>query len=305
MGWRSVVVSQGATLRYAHQALIIEQGETASVPLEDISVLVLDSAEVLLTSRLLLECAAAGIVVLTVGRDHLPNGALLPFLPHSRPLKTLNRQLNLSRPAAKRGWRGIVQRKIRNQGRCLDFLDRPGGTTLARLAEEVRSGDLGNQEAIAAQRYFPALFGEGFCRPDARFWNAALNYGYAVLRAALGRTLVVYGFLPVLGLHHCNEQNAFNLADDLLEPFRPVVDLCVAQSWPGEEGRPLSPADKAVLVGLLHRDIGLEEDTLTVLAAMEATVQSLGRFYAKRDADLLRLPVLLPLAAPPAGRVPE
>jgi CRISPR-associated protein Cas1 len=295
MGWRSVVVSKGATLRFGGHRLVIEQAESATVPLEDIAVLVLDSAEILLTSRLLSECAEAGITVLTVGRNHLPNGALLPFLPHSRSGKTLQRQLKVSLPAKKRAWQRIVQRKILNQGACLDLSGKEEGDRLAQLAGAVRSGDPDNQEAVAAQRYFRAMFGPQFHRARPILVNAALNYGYAVLRAAIGRTLASYGFVPALGLHHRSEQNAFNLADDWIEPFRPLVDLSVASCDWGEEERDLQPKDKAQLVSLLHHDIALGEEIQSVLAAIDLGVQSLGRFYEAGDPALLRLPVLLPL----------
>lgn len=295
MGWRSVVVSKGATLRFARHRLVIEQEETASVPLEDIAVLVLDSAEILLTSRLLLECMEAGIVVLTVGLNHLPNGALLPFLPHSRPLKMLGRQLAASLPAKKRAWQRIVRQKLFNQAACLDLCGRPDGPLLAKMAATVKSGDTGNREAAAAQHYFSALFGPGFHRSQSCLRNAALNYGYAVLRAAIGRAQACHGLLPVLGLHHRNEQNAFNLADDWLEPFRPLVDLCVARNFSATEDRELAPADKAHLVSLLHHDIALDGEVLSALAAIEAGTQSLGRFFDSGDPARLKLPGLLPL----------
>lgn len=295
MAWRSVVVSKGGKLRYEQQRLVIEQEEVVSVPLEDITVLVLDSAEILLTSRLLSECAEAGITVLCVGQSHLPNGALLSFLPHSRPLKMLNRQLAATQPWKKRAWQRIVQQKIRNQATCLDLCGKADGTTLRQWAGKVRSGDSGNLEAVAAQHYFAALFGRSFHRGQSRLLNAALNYGYAVLRAAIARSLTSYGLLPVLGLHHHNEQNAFNLADDWLEPFRPLVDLCVAQCWHDAEDRELTRQDKAQLVGLLHHDVPVEKEKLTALAAIDAGVQSLGRFFETGRPALLKLPGLLPL----------
>jgi CRISPR-associated protein Cas1 len=295
--WRSIVVSRAASLRYGGRRLIVVQsGQETSVPLEDIAVLLLDSAEISLTSHLLQACAECGISVITVGSDHHPNGVLLPFLPHSRPLKMLERQINTSQPQRKRAWQAVVRQKILNQARCLELCGQPDAARLKPLAANVRSGDPDNRESVAARLYFVALFGTGFSRSQARLINAALNYGYAVLRAAIARSLTAYGYVPALGLHHHNELNAYNLADDWLEPFRPLVDLCVHQHFAAAPERDLAPADKALLVSLLHHDVRVKAGCYSTLAAIDLTLQSLGRFYEQGRADLLMLPELLPLA---------
>jgi len=295
MSWRSVIVGSGARLRYGQRRLVVEQAETVTVPLEDISVLILESSEILLTSRLLAECAEAGVAVLTVGADHLPNGVLTPFLSHSRCLKVLERQLAMDRPRKKRAWQRIVRQKILNQAVCLDLCERPDAGLLRRLADSVRSGDPDNVESSAAQRYFSALFGPRFSRRRPSLVNAALNYGYAVLRAALGRSLAAYGFLPVLGIRHCNEQNAFNLADDWLEPYRPLVDLYVARHFADSGAEALSSSGKARLVSLLHHDVPVDGETLSAMAAIEKSAASFGRYLEDGDPASLKLPGLLPL----------
>lgn len=299
MGWRSVVITQGACLSLKDNALCVKQDETdAKVPLEDISVVIIDNPQVTLTSALLCACAEQQIAVITVGVDHHPNGVLLPFTPHSRALKTLKAQLNLRQPIRKQLRQIIVQQKIRNQS---ILLNRQGhedtANKLLRLSAKVRSGDPDNYEAQAAQNYFRPLFGADFRRAQERFYNAAMNYGYAVLRAALARALVGFGFLPVLGLFHDNEQNAFNLADDLIEPYRPVLDWWVLRQFPLEQENNLARADKAALVSLLHEDIALTtHDALTghctTLAAIDATVVSLSRILNGRDVATLALPCL-------------
>lgn len=301
MGWRSVVIANPARLDFHHNALRIEQaGQTAQVPLEDISVLVIDHPQVVLTAYLLSACAAAQIAVITIGADHHPNGVLLPFLPHSRALKVMRAQLAQSVPAQKRAWQTIVRQKIGNQAAVLS-LHRTDSTNEARalltMSETVRSGDADNIEAQAAQRYFRALWEQGFSRNHLRFYNAALNYGYAVIRAAIARSLVSYGFLPAFGLHHRSEQNAFNLADDLIEPYRPLVDAHILNAWPLEPGRELAPDDKRRLVAVLHQDTAMSQQAIpqarnTVLAAVEATVVSLSRWLEFGEAVHLTMPVI-------------
>jgi len=299
MGWRSVVINNPASLDFHHNALRIEQsGQVAQVPLEDISVLVIDNPQVTLTAYLLSACADAQIAVLTVGADHHPNGVLLPFLPHSRALKVMRAQLAQSLPAQKRAWQTIVRQKIRNQAAVL-ACHRTGSPfdsrTLIAMCDAVRSGDADNMEAQAAQRYFRTLWGLDFNRNQLRFYNAALNYGYAVIRAALARNLCSYGFLPAFGLHHRSEQNAFNLADDLIEPYRPLIDTHILSAWPREPEREMTPSDKHHLVSLLHQGATLTQQFApqaynTVLAAIESTVISLAQWLENDDPNHLALP---------------
>jgi len=295
MGWRSVVIGNPAQLDFHQRALRVQQeGNTAHVPLEDISVVLIEHAQVTLTSALLSALADAQIAVLTVGADHHPNGVLLPYHPHSRALKVMRAQLDTSLPTQKRLWQAIVQQKIRNQSAVLARhidADRDRRALLA-MADDVRSGDPDNFEGQAAQRYFRALWGDDFTRNQPRFVNAALNYGYAVVRAAIARSLVAYGFLPAFGIHHRSEQNAFNLADDLIEPYRPLVDTYVLKSWPLEPQRELSPKDKQQLVALLHRDITTTVTKQTLLAAVEASVVSLSQWLEYASPAVFVMPVL-------------
>lgn len=282
MSWRSVVIANPAALALEDRAIFIRQGEReARVMLEDIGVLVLDHPQISLTAPLLAACAQAQIAVITVDDSHLPNGVLLPYLPHSRALKVMTAQLALSQPARKRLWQRLVQFKIDNQAAVLAKHTRHAAARrLRRLSDETRSGDPDNCEAQAAQVYFRTLIHPNFGRLQSRFYNAALNYSYAVVRAALARSLVSYGFLPAFGLFHHNEQNAFNLADDLIEPYRPFVDAHVLKHYPQEPDRELAPQDKGQLVAILHDDVTLSSHTAddgrcTLLAAIEATVSGL------------------------------
>lgn len=302
MGWRSVVIGNPAQLDFHQRALRVQQdGNTAHVPLEDISIVLIEHPQVTLTSALLSALADAQIAVLTVGADHHPNGVLLPFLPHSRALKVMRAQLDTSQPMQKRLWQTIVQQKIRNQAAVLAHHPDASRETRALLAmaEDVRSGDPDNLEGQAAQRYFRALWGEDFTRNQPRFVNAALNYGYAVVRAAIARSLVVYGFLPAFGIHHRSEQNAFNLADDLIEPYRPLVDAHVVKGWPLEPERELSPKDKQHLVALLHRDIVTTRARQTLLAAIDSTVVSLSQWLDYTSPAVFVMPTLASLPAQP------
>src|SRR3990167_2611879 len=277
--WRSVVISRPAKLRREQFRLAVEQEQTALVPFEDIAVIVLNHREITLTHPVLSACGEHGISLFATGDTHPPSGVFLPFLPHSRATRWLRLQLDLPRPVAMQTWATVVRQKIANQAACLHLTGREGADRLDSYARRVRSGDVGNLEGQAAAFYFVQLFGKGFHREQARFANAALDYGYAVLRGTIARGLVAHGLLPSLGLFHASEQNAFNLADDLIEPFRPIVDLHVASMPPRAEADELTPADKVALIGLLNIDVAMPRGAMSVLAAVEQAAESIARLF--------------------------
>lgn len=294
MTWRSVVISRPAKLKREHYSLAIEQAETAFIPFEDIAVIVLNHREITLTHPVLSACGEYGISLFATGDTHHPSGVFIPFLPHSRATRWLRLQLDLPRPIAKQSWATIVRKKITNQAACLNLAGCDGADRLNSYARRVRSGDSDNLEGQAAAFYFSQLFGKDFYRDQERFTNAALDYGYAVLRGAIARGLVAHGLMPSLGLFHASEQNAFNLADDVIEPFRPLVDLFVRKYTVPVDDE-LRPEDKVALVGLLNVDVGMPRGKMSVLSAIEQTIESLARIYDGGSEALLELPSIIGL----------
>ncbi len=294
MTWRSVVISRPARLRREQYRLAIEQEQTAFVPFEDIAVIMLNHREITLTHPVLSACGEYGISLFATGDTHHPSGVFLPFLPHSRATRWLRLQLDLPRPVAKQTWAAIVRRKIANQATCLKLATAEDTDRLESYVRRVRSGDSENLEGQAAAFYFTKLFDKNFQRSQERWINAALNYGYAVLRGTIARALVAHGLLPSIGLHHASEQNAFNLADDLIEPFRPLVDLHVAKRRARDDAE-LQPSEKAELVGLLNIDMAMPRGTMSALDAIEQAVESLARIYDGGAESLLELPTLIGL----------
>ncbi|MFD1261432.1 type II CRISPR-associated endonuclease Cas1 [Entomomonas asaccharolytica] len=288
------MISQPARLRCEHFSLAIEQEQTVHIPFEDIAIIILDHREILLTHPLLAKCAEQGISLFSTGDDHLPNGVFIPYLQHSRVTRLLRLQQNLKRPLIKQAWAAIVQQKILNQAKCLAIVKPEQEiiiNLLRNMANKIRSGDPKNLEAQAAARYFGVLFQADFKRKNNNVINAALNYGYAILRGAIARGIVAHGLFPAFGLFHNNEQNAFNLADDLIEPFRPQVDLWVAKNIIDQTE--LSTFDKAALVKLLHVDIKMPTGIMTTLSAIEYCIESLVRYLETSGEQLLALPSLV------------
>lgn len=296
MVWRSVVISKPAKLRREHFSLVVEQEQAARVPFEDIAVIVLNHREITLTHPVLSACGEYGIGLFSTGDNHQPNGVFLPFLSHSRTTRMMRLQLGLDKPTGKRTWARMVQAKIQNQAFCMKTLNAGDHDRLSSYARRVRSGDIGNMEAQASAYYFPQLFGRSFHRAQNCWANAALDYGYAVIRGVIARGLVAHGFHPSIGLFHASEQNAFNLADDLIEPYRAIVDLHVATHLKSNQEAELLPADKADLVSLLNIDVAMPRGVMSVLASIEQAVESLIRIYEGGSESLLELPRMIGLS---------
>ena len=200
------------------------------VPLEDIYSVVIDNQQTLLTAPLITQLTKSGAHLLICDEKHLPASVILPQSIHYHPLTVIRKQIALPEDVKNALWDRITKQKILNQAKVLSLCGCKKETVqrLQALAEEVQGGDAGNREGIAAKLFFRALYGISFVRFYDDAINAALNYGYTVLRSAVAKTLTAYGYNCVLGLHHINEANPINLADDIMEPLRPVVDLWVS-----------------------------------------------------------------------------
>lgn len=293
MAYRNLMLSSPAKISCKNNQLMVESGQVRSFPIEDISSLLIESRQSVITAAALSALAQNGTLVYFCDEKHLPCAVQLPYAGHSRQLEVMQAQQSLTQAAQKRFWQQIVCAKIHNQAECLALCGKAGEAQFLYSRERaVASGDKGNVEATAAAFYFPALFGKPFVRAaewDSR--NAALNYGYALLRGYMARCLAVYGLLPWLGLHHCSGLNQFNLADDFMEPYRPVVDLFVAANV--REDCELTTQLKAGLLNLLSVDILSGNQHHSVAYAMERQVQSF-RSCCEKQKDALLLPVLLP-----------
>lgn len=298
MSWRSILISKGGKLSLRQNQMVIWQEEQEfTVPLEDIAVIVIENREVVITTPLLSALALNGITLLTCDEQFIPCGQWLPFSQYHRQLKTLKLQLEMKLPLKKQLWQAIVQQKIHNQAFVLAQTKRLDiAEKLHNMAKRVKSGDSDNIEAQAAILYFQTAFGKDFRRWQANQINAHLNYAYTILRSAVARTLVLYGWLPTLGLFHHSELNPFNLADDFIEPFRPLVDLMVWQLWQEDKlENGLTPHTKQKLIGLLHYQMCFQNQTFSTLAAIDRTIASLQNAISQKDPKLLKLPELLPL----------
>lgn len=271
------------------QLLVSSSSADFSIPLDDVWVVILETHQAQVSTSALSEIVNAGIGVMICGDNHMPNGLLLPLGAHSRHAAIVEDQLSISKPLAKRLWRRIVIAKIKNQAAVLEQLDIPYVDVKSR-ASRVLSGDTTNQESAAASAYFKLLITEGSRRDGP--YEAPLDYGYAVLRAGIAREAVSGGWLVSRGIHHHNNLNAFNLVDDLIEPFRPVVDLLVISS--GIKA-PLEPQDKALLVRVFEVKVYMSQKSVSIQHAIHLVLCGLRDAVLASDDSLLVLPEIHPL----------
>ena len=267
------------------------------MPVEDITVVILDTPQAVLTSALLSALQDAGVSVITCDATHHPNGVLQPFLPHSRQAQVAHVQIACPPGLKKRLWQRLVVAKITGQAVCLDHFSSGAGQRLHALAQHVTPGDISNHEAQAARSYWPLLFGKSFRRHGTDGINAALNYGYAVARACVARSLVAYGLIPAFGLHHKNDLNAFNLADDLIEAVRPLVDLhvreMVGQGQILATAAPLNTAQRQHLVAVTTRLMWLSDERTNLIKVCDTMAASLVSAMRDRKPEALLLPSLI------------
>jgi CRISPR-associated protein Cas1 len=238
--------------------------------------------------------AENGVAMVVPDAKHHPAGMLMSFHQHHAQAAIAHAQIGISQPLKKRLWQKLVSAKIENQAAVLRGIGSDHATALSAMAGRVASGDPDNLEAQAARAYWQRLF-EGFRRHDEDRRNGLLNYGYAVVRAALARSCAASGLLPAFGIHHRSRTNPFNLVDDLIEPFRPAVDRMARARVATEERDEMDVEDRRHMAGILSENISIGEERLTILAATEAVVASLVRSIEAGNAAPLNTPAL-PLA---------
>lgn len=291
MGWRTLFISQPCSLSLRTNSLVLKNSEEYTIPLNDLSCVMIESRLVTLTSPLIDALAECGASVFVCDDKHIPSALVLPFHAHSRQALVARQQVAWSEPFKKRCWQSIIHGKVTNQAEVIFERENKTANFLYSLRAHITSGDIKNVEAQAARIYWGALF-ENFARQtnenDIR--NSALNYGYAIMRGMVARALVGVGFLPAFGLHHCSELNAFNLADDMIEPFRPFVDAIVRELL-DEDGDELplqfNMRYKTRLLELITTPCRFGEIKTTLPYACELSAESLLRATRTKNPSLL------------------
>lgn len=280
----------GAYLRLHLEQLVIERKDApeTTVPLAEIAAVILANPQATCSQPVMARLMHNGGTLIVCDESHLPIGMMLPIQTHSLQTERFAAQAAAPLPLKKRLWKQIVQCKIRAQGELLREL-RGADHGLLEIVNSVRSGDPTNREAVASRRYWTVLFDDPAFRRDfqAPDQNRLLNYGYAVLRAVIGRAICAAGLHPSLGLHHHNRYNPFCLADDLMEPYRPWVDAAVVKHVATfDRNAPLDRAAKQALLEVILGRYRADGEVRTLFDLCAGTAVSLARVYQNQSARL-------------------
>lgn len=290
MGYKTLLFSTPCKLNIKNSQLIFQtesSNETISIPMEDISTIILESLQISVSNYFLSMCADYNITVFTCDKKHQPISVLTPFFQHSRTSKNVLMQIKMGEVLKKRLWQKIVKQKIENQSNVLKICCE--NDILDIYIDLVQSGDKTNIEGQCAKKYWGLLF-ENFKRHSETKHNHALDYGYSILRGTLSKYVASSGLIPSLGIHHCNELNSFNLVEDLIEPFRPFVDLMVYEMDIAPEDNGLTKEDRAYFLTILNRQCLYKNEQITVQNACEDVCQSFIKSIEKDDCRIFELP---------------
>lgn len=294
---RTIYVGNPAYLSLKNAQMILQKpgaiSETASVPIEDLGLLVLDNQQITITQGLMAQLLTNNCAVVTCDNKCMPIGLLLPLDGHSLQSERFRAQIDSTKPLRKQMWQQTIQAKIANQATILHQLTGAEIGNMRAWANAVRSDDADNLEARAAAYYWKNMFPEieDFTRDrDGMPPNNLLNYGYAILRAIIARALVGSGLLPTLGIHHHNKYNAYCLADDIMEPYRPFVDRLVKQMVQNHEEEDLWHITKEMKRDLLTiptLDVKINGRRSPLMVAATITTSSVAKCYAGETKTIL------------------
>ncbi|MEX2784625.1 type II CRISPR-associated endonuclease Cas1 [Streptococcus sp. H49] len=296
MTWRIIHVSQSEKMRLKLDNLVVKKlGEEYTIPLSDISMIVAEGGDTVVTLRLLSALSKYNIALVVCDTEHLPTGIYHAQNGHFRAYKRLQQQMVWAQEQKDKLWQIVTYFKINNQqdvlamfGKNLDAIQ-----LLSEYKDNIEFGDKTNREGHAAKVYFNELFGKQFTRvtqQESDIINAGLNYGYAVMRAQLARIVAGYGLNPLIGIFHKNEYNQFNLVDDLIEPFRQIVDVWVYQHLRDQDY--LKYEYRISLTNTLNAKIKYGKETCTVIGAMDKYVKGFIRCIDDKDTSKFYCPII-------------
>lgn len=278
---KSILIEKKSQVTTRNLQLVIKnEFREATIPIEDIGFIVLDNPEIYISIPAMNLLVDTNTAVIICNASHLPNGMFLNLNSHHVQQEVFKHQINATSPLKKQLWQQTVIEKITNQGLLLENITKEKNK-FPFLASKVLSGDTTNMEAVAANFYWKSFFDIQFKRERfGDYPNNFLNYGYAILRAATARALSGSGLLNTLGIHHKSKYNAFALADDIMEPFRPTVDEAVHHIMQHYDDQELTTDIKAELLHVLTRTVYFKNEKSPLMVALQKTASSLQQCYS-------------------------
>lgn len=286
---RTIMITTPSSLTLKNRQLVFaaldSKEDVRTVPVEDLGVVIVENQQVSLSVPLINALSDNNVAVIYCDGRSMPNSVLLSLNANTTQSEMLKYQVSVNDSLKKRLWKQVVERKIRNQAALLAKLEKDGDV-LRPFYSNVKSGDIDNKEGAAARYYWQALFGAGFVRGrEGDAPNNMLNYGYGILRSAVCRALLGSGINPAFGIFHKNKYNAFPLADDIMEPYRPFVDEVVYGVFVNGETE-LTKEVKSYLVEMLCVDTRFEDCRRPLEVGLSITTASLGRCYKGEEKSI-------------------
>lgn len=283
---RTLFFSNPAYLSLRLEQIVVKKPdseEIRTVPIEDVGIVILDCKQLTITQALMSELLANNCAIVSCDERHMPDGLFLPLSGNTVQNERFREQIAASLPLRKQLWQQTISQKIRNQAAVLKYSTGEEHSNMSIWASKVRSGDPDNLEGRAAAYYWKSVFPDmpKFIREqqEAGDANALLNYGYAILRAIIARALVASGLLPTLGIHHHNRYNAYCLADDIMEPYRPYVDRMVVDILKDDPSGELSSDNKVKLLAIPTLDVVINGRRSPLMVAASTTTASLYKCF--------------------------
>ncbi|MDG1728297.1 MAG: type II CRISPR-associated endonuclease Cas1 [Algibacter sp.] len=278
---KTLLFTNKCTITTTNEQLVIKsENRNKTIPIEDIGYLVIDHNETYISIPALNKLINNNCACIICDNKHLPNGMFLNLNSHHIQQEIFKHQINASLPLKKQLWQQTVIEKVKNQGILLEQITQTKNK-FDYLASKVLSGDTSNMEAVAANFYWKAFFEIDFKRERfGNYPNNFLNYGYAILRAATARALSGSGLLNTLGIHHKSKYNAFALADDIMEPFRPIVDEIVHHIMQNYDEQELTTEIKSEILSILTRTVYFKDEKSPLMVALQKTASSLQQCYS-------------------------
>ena len=269
--------------------LPIGEDVVKTIPIEDTGIVILDNKQITITQGLMEALLENNCVLITCDSKRMPTGLMLPLAGNTIQTERFKSQIEASLPLKKQLWQQTIEAKISNQAAVLKYATGEAHNNMLKWAGSVKSGDAENMEARAAVYYWKTIFvDEFFTREnDSDRRNGLLNYGYAILRAIVARSLVGAGLIPTLGIHHHNRYNAYCLADDIMEPYRPYVDKLVLDILEEDSCATISQSVKTKLLALPVTEVVINDRRSPLMLAVSQTVSSLVKCYRGESRRLI------------------
>ncbi|MBF7125035.1 type II CRISPR-associated endonuclease Cas1 [Pediococcus pentosaceus] len=282
MGWRSIIITQHAKLAYSSRTMIVQTNDGINqIPIDDISLLLISTTQAVITTALISELSKKNVKIIFTDDAHEPISKNYGHYPNHRSAELLREQLNWEIGRSQVLWTKVVASKLINQINVLK-LQNIKTSSLENELNKLELNDITNREAVIARKYFPLLFEDGFSRRNGSVINTALNYGYSILLSTINQEIVSNGYLTYIGIHHDNEENQFNLASDLMEPFRPNVDFWLANKKFNE----FTPDVKYGLVELLSLEIKYNGKNTLLRNAITVHVRNCLKYLANKEQNI-------------------